>query len=175
MQHTIKINSVLKKDRISLFCISCGIGVPGFFIIAFSFIKIFGFFPTHSGSFLTEKDFPFILIFTGISILIGLSGLLLRYQYFKKILKNTLSLKGRITEINKSKYFNEYGSALNLSINYEYLGKVFNKVKSVPDSNLPNVIRKGSEVTVLINPKKPKQFLIADLYVPEEINHSEKK
>lgn len=159
LPYRIKLKSILKADKLFIIFFGAIFVPPGLFLLALVSVKIFR---------NTNIEIPDFFIISCIGIAIGLLGTLYRYIYLKNILNNHVEVKGII-----KRFFiieTEVGNYNNIEITYEYLGKVFNEVKSLLPGykisrNFSLKLKKDAEITVLINPKKPKQFLIADLYV----------
>jgi hypothetical protein len=162
-ERKINFKSYLEKDRFSLWCIGLFTGLPALITFAVAIVKIFGHFQVGYVNF-KDKHIYSLLIFALVSTIFGLSGLLFKYFYLQNILSRKTTVIGFVKIIYPSKYFNETGDSINIEITYKYSSQIINRVKSVPSGNIPHSIKQGSEVTLFINPKRPKQFIISDLY-----------
>ncbi len=157
----ISILQILKTDRLSILFIGLFTGPLCLLIIALISIHIFGCVPMKNGGYLLEHDLPAIIIIPLISIIPSIFGLVARYWYFRNIIESNIEVNSIVENVmlDDSQF-----KTIDIKITYEYFGKVYHSETRVLDGNISRSIRKGSSVTVLLNPQKPKQFIIADLY-----------
>ncbi len=159
LKQKINILAIIKSDKVFVICFGVLLAFIIMFIIVIGSIEIFGGFTTESGGVITLKDMPFILTMTSAGTIVSSLGIIIRYLYFRDILKKSVLVKGFI----KKKYFEK--DDVSILITYDYAGEIFLRKKQMAGKyKIPYHMKEGASIGVLINPKRPRQFIIADLY-----------
>ncbi len=160
MKLQIEIYKIFRSDNVVVFCYGTLIGLWILFLLVFGSITIFGNFITETGGSIKEDDLPWIITAALIGSILCLICMIFRYLYFRNILMKQVLVKGIIKKV----FYNNY-NYIGFKFDYEYSDKIYSRKKQMAGKyKIPYHIKEGSTIGVLINPKRPKQFIIADLY-----------
>ena len=108
----------------------------------------------------SELLVPTFMIVAVLDAAIGLGFYFFRWRFFSNFLASATEARGEVT------FVSPVGQERSLEYKYAYLGKDYNVAnKQGSMSSKRSKLKAGDKITVLLNPEKPSESLILDLYV----------
>lgn len=148
---------IIQSDYLAL----VGILFPAVMFVMYLTVVYFGFFPGLRGRdpIVGGEGAP-ILLYTGIAGLVtGLPLAYWRIRSIQRMFSNSVEIVGQITKIS---FFRDRGR---VEYSYSYRGRPYSGGNGIMKTRKTQQLQSGTKVVLLVDPHKPRQALIRDLYV----------
>ncbi len=137
-----------------------GILIPTAVVILFVFVTVMGLFPEQSGyAIQQDPQGPVIFFYALIAgIVIGIPLTAWRVSVIQKLFERSLETPGKISGLSFSR---DRGR---VEFTYVFEGKNYTSGSSIMKNKRTERLLPGSQVTLMVDPQKPKNAMIRDLY-----------
>jgi len=143
------------------FAAMVGVLIPTAVVIIFVFVTVMGLFPKQSGySIQQDPQGPVVFFYALVgAIIIGIPLTIWRISVIQKLFERSLETPGKISGL----FFSRDRGRVEFSYTFE--GQNYTSGSSIMKNKRTERLLPGSQVTLMVDPQKPQNAMIRDLYL----------